>query len=69
MGNPATSSELRDIALISDEISAIDERLRARHADVSFGDIPLFDVNGGLLGALVLTDGIYLFHADWEVSE
>lgn len=64
--NPATSSELRDIALISDEIAAINDRLTTRRADVGFGDIPLFDSNGELLGALVLSDGLYLFHAEWE---
>jgi len=61
MSNYVTSSELRDIALIADNIQELDSRLRTGAAEVSLGDITLYDVNGDPLGYLHYDDSVWAF--------
>lgn len=67
--NPATSSELRDIADILDDLNTLDEKLRVKKADVSLGVVSVFDSNGDILGHLVSQDGLYVFIAEEEPEE
>lgn len=63
-GNYANSAELREIALVVDDLQTLAQRLETRGGTVSIDIVELFDTNGDSLGFAVFEDGTYVFRAE-----